>query len=153
MAVQITLAQEGQSEDNIVSLNGSVADAQNTAERINVLFSGLPQGTYNIMKIRVSTSGNTDIVDVDPRPVIGCSLRSEEPKTVDAALLEVFPQNADGDADGAPAQWAAIGTFPFIRTLLNNRWTLDLDVPPADGNVSPSGTFSVFVVASHTRQG
>jgi len=154
MAVTIVLSVVDMLE-GIAFLTGSIADEQNTGERIIVDFSALPPGAYFIFSLVIRTSGApSTIPDLDPPVYAQCFLQTPAPaKNIQFVHSRVFAVPSDGSADGAPTQWAAQWDFPFAKKLDNVDWSIQANVPPADANASPISNFICDVVAGFEREG
>lgn len=153
MAVTILLSARDLHQGKMIA-EGSVADAQNTGESINIDFTNLTEGTFFVERMTInSASAPSTIPDLDPEIYCRAQLSHPELGTLEQAFARVLPFSGDTDADGAPERWAVEFDYPFTILLENRRWTIDLNVPPADANASAIGIYSAFLTLQHVREG
>ncbi len=139
MAVTISLAGI-RLYTGIYQAYGSVVDAQNTAERINISFSGLVKKRWRVQKLSLWTTGATTGVDIDENRAVRIEIIAADGTAVDWGLMPLFYYQLDGDASGGKINWVASVAMPFILHIEDGD-IIKADVPEADSNVSPSGTF------------
>jgi len=153
MAVTIVLAVVEQLQSTMFA-TGSVNDEQNTGEVVDVDLTSIPQGQLFITKMIISTTSSPSTApDLDPEVSIRARLTDDKAVVIEEAYAKVLPVFDDADANGAPSLWGAQFDIPFSTPLLNNRWSLNFRVPPADANATPISNFFLSIVAQHEREG
>ncbi len=146
MSVSITLALYDVSANGLRYLDGSVVDAQNTAERVILSFANMT-GRFLVRKVSMYVDGATTVPVISAQQVVTLWAKKAAGlvlETAHAALEKCYEEN---DADDTPTRWCFDSVLPFNRLIdASQGEVVEVIVPPADSNVSPTGTFFAQVI-------